>query len=274
LIRVVTVYAVLNQKGGVGKTTLALNLAHVWAEQGHRVLVIDLDKQAAATGALLADHDEITARTIADVLRDYERDGVTLRGAIRTGDPHWAGVDVVPSSLDLEDVWASTAPGLVFRLRRAIDEADLHTHYDRVVIDGPPDLGPATVAATVAADAVIVPTRPERMSLHGVARTIETIAVVRRDMRPDVQLAGIVPVAVDRRLSEHTARVEELARIYGDRVTRTCVPHRLKSDQASGAGKPAALLDGPAGAAMRTVYTELATELDERGNRERHDDHG
>ncbi len=258
------VYAVLNQKGGVGKTTLALNLAHVWASRGLSVLVIDLDKQAAATSALVAELDEQTTCTIADVLRDYERDATALTAAVRPADPHWCGIDVVPSSLDLEDVWASTAPGLIFRLRRAIDSADLSERYDRVVIDGPPDLGPATVAACVAADAVIVPTRPERMSLHGVARTVETVAVVRRDMRPDVALAGIVPVAVDGRLSEHTARVAELARIYGDDVTRTRVPHRLKSDQASGAGKPAAQLDGPAGTAMSTIYAELADELDTR----------
>lgn len=253
-----TVYAVLNQKGGVGKTTLALNLAHTWAAAGERVLVVDVDKQAAATASLITWEPRVT---IADVLRS---DGqLRLDSAIVETSGQWAGIELVPASLDLEDVWASNRPGLVFRLRRILDDADAPTRWDRVILDGPPDLGPGTVAAAVAADRIIVPTRPERMSMHGVARTVETIAVVRRDMRPDVRLAGIVPVAVDSRLSEHAARLGELRDLYGDQVTQTVVPHRLKSDQASGAGHPAAALEGPAGAALADTYNQLAAELTE-----------
>lgn len=260
------VWAVLNQKGGVGKTTIALNLAHTWAAAGHRVLVVDVDKQAAATATLHAADLELDTTTIADVLRAPDRESSTaLADALLPTEPAWGTVELVPASLDLEDVWSSAKPGIVFRLRRALDEADAHTRWDHVLLDGPPDLGPGAVAACVAADLVIVPTRPERMSMHGVARTVETVAVVRRDMRPDVRLAGIVPVAVQAQLNEHTYRVEDLRRIYGEQVTRTVIPHRLKADEASGAGLPAAALAGPAGAAMTQVYTDLAHELAEKG---------
>lgn len=262
-----SVYAVLNQKGGVGKTTLALNLAYEWASRGLRVLVVDVDKQAAATSTLIAHDLDPAALTLADVLADTGRSGrgAELLEAVRPADDQWAGIEVVAASLDLEDVWSSLKPGLVFRLRRALDDADAALRWDRVILDGPPDLGPGTVAACVAADAVVVPTRPERMSLHGVARTVETLAVVRRDMRPDVRLAGIVATAVDRRLVEHRTRVEEAREVYEDDVLDVVIPHRLLSDEASGAGVPAAAMTSAAAAeALGGAYSALATELDTR----------
>jgi chromosome partitioning protein len=262
----VSVYAVLNQKGGVGKTTLALNLAHTWATRGLTVLVVDVDKQGAASASLLEDDVTFDHYTLADVLRAADKidSPVTLADAVQLADLEWAGIRVVPASLDLEDVWSTTKPGMIFRLRRALDESGASAAFDRVILDGPPDLGMGTVAAAVAADYVIIPTRPERMSMHGVARTVETVDVVRRDLRPDVRLVGVIPVAVDARVNEHAQRVAELGRVYGDLVTDTIVPHRLRSDEASGAGLPAALLDGPAGPAMASTYAALCDELDTR----------
>lgn len=245
-----TVWAVLNQKGGVGKTSLALNLADAWARQGSSVLVVDIDPQASATCSLVA---------------DWEPGYVSLASALRTdsgklttytADEQWGAVDVVCGSLELEDVWSNQSPGLVFRLRRALDG----NGYDQVILDGPPDLGPGTVSAAVAAERVIIPTRPERMSLAGVARTVEMVALVHRDMAPNVALSAIVPMAVDGRLSEHKARLVELATAYGDLITEA-IPHRLRSDEASGTGGPARSLPGPAGVALGDAYAALAHEL-------------
>jgi chromosome partitioning protein len=251
-----TVWAVLNQKGGVGKTSLALNLADAWARQGLRVLLIDVDPQASATTSLIArDLDRTTDRTLVDVLRDAQP-----LNALRA-DPAWGypqGIDLIPAALNLEDVWASQSPGLVFRLRNALELAT--GEYDQIICDGPPDLGPGTVSAAVAADHVIIPTRPERMSLAGVARTVETVGLIRRDMAPRVALAAIVPMALDSRLSEHKARMQELIDAYGEVITAP-VPHRLRSDEASGTGGPARSLAGPAGSVLGDVYNALATEL-------------
>jgi len=272
-----TIWAVLNQKGGVGKTTAAINLADAWAQQGLSVLVVDVDKQAAATCSLVA--RELTTKdlTLADVLRvdDALPEGAPL-GEMQA-DPHWCvpwsdeekvygdgpcAIALVPATLDLEDVWASSAPGLVFRLRRAFTRAAVNA-YDRVILDGPPDLGPGAVSAVVAADHVIIPTRPERMSMQGVARTVEMVGLIRRDMAPNVALTAIIPIAVDARVSEHKARVAELQDAYGKLVTAS-IPHRLRSDEASGVGGPARSLPGPAGQVLGDAYAALAAELDGR----------
>jgi chromosome partitioning protein len=256
---------VLNQKGGVLKTTAAVNIAERLARRDLRVLVIDMDKQGAATSTLRAEELSLDDRTIADVLRapDKARDFL-LEAAILPADAQWGGVEVVPASLDLEDVWTSSRPALVFRLRSAIDQAELATRYDWVLLDGPPDLGPGTVSAVIAADNVVVPFRPERMSMDGVARTVETVEVVRRDMRSDVRLAAVIPVAVDKGVGEHVVRVDEARRRYGDLVTETVIPHRLKSDEASGSGHPASSLEAPAGPALAAAYDALTDELIKR----------
>lgn len=257
--------AVVNQKGGVLKTTVTVNLAERFARRGSRVLVIDVDKQAAATSTLIEADLAVDDPTIADVLRGPDRGReLSLSEAIAPADQQWGGVDVVPASLDLEDVWSSSKPGLVFRLRRAVDDAGLHERYDWILLDGPPDLGPGSVSALVAADEVLVPFRPERMSMYGVARTVETVDVVRRDMRPDVRLTMLVPAAVDTRINEHSARVDEAHQLYGDRVSTTLIPHRLKSDEASGGGYPASALEAPAGPALAAVYDAIADELTKR----------
>ncbi|WP_020393466.1 ParA family protein [Kribbella catacumbae] len=254
------VIAFLNQKGGVLKTTVTVNVAERLARRGLRVLVIDVDKQAAATSTLLAEEPTVDDRTLADVLRNEH----SLDTAIVPTDPPWGGVELVPASLDLEDVWASNKPSLVFRLRRAIDEAELTSRYDYVLLDGPPDLGPGCVSAVIAADHVVVPFRPERMAMHGMARTAETVDVVRRDMRSEVQLTAVLAAAADTRLGEHQNRIDEAASLYGDKLARTVIPHRLKSDEASGFGIPAGSLQGPAGEALGIAYDAFADELIER----------
>jgi chromosome partitioning protein len=271
----VPVVAFLNQKGGVLKTTVTVNVAERLARRGQRVLVIDVDKQAAATSTLVADDLSDEDPTLADVLRR----GLSLDAAIIPTDPQWGGVDLIPASLDLEDVWASGKPALVFQLHRAIDEAELNKRYDWVLLDGPPDLGPGCVSAVIGADWVVIPFRPERMAMHGVARTVETIDVVRRDMRQGVELVLVLPAAADVNLNEHKIRIDDAQRLYGDKVATVevtdeatgqrkvvplVIPHRLKSDEASGFGIPSASLQGPAGEALGGAYDAVADELIER----------
>ncbi|WP_053207937.1 ParA family protein [Jiangella muralis] len=260
-----TALAVANQKGGVGKTTTTLNLAYTWSSRGETVLVIDCDKQAAATKTVIADANvRADLPTLADALGPTGRTNVGLVDVIVRADAQWGGVDIVPASLDLEDVWKSARPDLVFWLRRAVAETGVGEKYDRVLFDCPPDLGPGMVSAALAADTVIIPTHPERMSLDGVADTVEMVDVLRRDFEPELRVSAIVPLAVDRRVNEHVERLDEVRRLYGELVTRAVIPHRVKSDEASGAGAPAAWLAGDAGRALSTAYGDLAKELDER----------
>jgi len=269
-----TVIAFANQKGGVGKTSMTINLADAWVRQGLRVLVVDVDPQAAATASLLGRDAEDGDLTLSDILRV---DRAAAMAGIQAPAP-WGlttetglgmgqRIDVIPSSLNLSDVWASASPGLVFRLRNALDV--IAHEYDRILIDCPPDLWTGTVSAIVAAHYTVIPTRPELRSLAGVARTVETVGIIGRDMAPPsprlpVSLAAIVPLAVDARVTEHKARLAELCETYGDLMTNSFLPHRLRSDEASGSGGPARSLLGNAGRVLGDCYAALAIELDSR----------
>jgi chromosome partitioning protein len=209
--------AVCNQKGGVGKTTIALLLADAASRRGGRVLLVDLDPQANATAASAVDLGG--GVTLADVFVDPRRR--TLRDAIR---PSPWGLDVAVSSVEL----ASKE-----RNRRMADEHDLQRlvvtlseEYDLIVVDSPPSLGVLTVNALAAADEYLVVADPTRFALDGVRGVAETASVVRDYFNPDLRLAGIVVNLVDATL-ESGRRLAELRTLFPDAVLEPAIPRRV-----------------------------------------------
>jgi chromosome partitioning protein len=247
------VYALANQKGGVGKTTTAINLAACLAEAGERALVIDLDPQANATSGL---GERANGTSAYDLL-----DGVPLAElAQRT---RFENLDLVPSRPELA--------GAVVELARRDDGesylarslGDVRDRYSFVFLDCPPALGPLTVNALAAADRVLVPVQAEYYALEGLSQLVRSVELVRARLNPRLSLGGVLLTMVDgrTRLSAEVAR--EVRRHFGELVFATAVPRSVRLAEAPSHGLPAIAYDRRSAGA--DAYWQVAMELVSRG---------
>lgn len=252
------ILALSNQKGGVGKTTTAVNLSAALARLGQRVLVVDMDPQGNATSGLGYGRDDVTMG-VYDVLMGFrELSSVLLPTALD-------GLAVVPASTDLvgaevELVGESRREG---RLRKALNRD--RDDYDWVVIDCPPSLGLLTVNALTAADAVLVPLQAEYYAMEGLGELLRTIQAVQRGLNPDLAREGIVVTMSDRR-NNLCREVERQAReIFGAEVFETVIPRNVRLGEAPSYGKSIVEYD-PRSRGAR-AYLDLARELLRRHGR-------
>ena len=247
-----TIYAVANQKGGVGKTTTALNLAACLAEAGERALVVDLDPQANATSGL---GERANGTSTFDLL-----DGEPLgRLARRT---KLANLDLVPSKPDL----AGAAVELAKRgdgeryLRESL--ADARERYSFVFLDCPPSLGPLTVNALAAADRVLVPVQAEYYALEGLSQLVRSVELVKSRLNPRLGIGGVLLTMVDGRTKLAADVSDEVRRHFGDLVFRTVVPRSVRLAEAPSYGLPGVVYDRHSPGAE--AYWKVAMELVER----------
>ena len=264
------IYAITNQKGGVGKTTTAINLAATLAQAGERVLLVDVDPQAnATTGLGLRSLDG--GPSLLEVLLGETDLAEILRPTVVPN------LDLAPSSPDMAGagVLLPTMERREFRLREALaplregadggGEASARAlpPYSYVFIDCPPSLGLLTVNALVAADQVIVPIQAEYYALEGMAQLLETVDAVRDRLNPPLRLAGLILTMVD--LRTNLAReVETEVRRHFPRLTyRAVVPRNVRLAEAPSHGLPAFMLDPRCPGA--DAYFDLAEEVAERG---------
>ena len=222
------IIAVLNQKGGVGKTTTTINLAAAMAKAGKQVLIIDLDPQANATGGLGIDKSRIV-NSIYTVLVS----GMTLDSSII--DTHIQNLRLLPATTEL----AAAEQELVgVEQRESVLKNSLRMlTYDIVLIDCPPSLGLLSINALVAADAVLIPVQTEFYALEGLGLLMQTIQRVQAGLNPELSLAGVVMTMVDSRNALSGQVIEEVKKHFGDYVFQAFIPRNVRLAEAPSFGK-------------------------------------
>ena len=250
-----TVYAIANQKGGVGKTTTAVNVAACIAEAGLATLLIDIDPQANATLGLGAPKD--SEPNVYDVLAGR----ATLAQAER--DTAIERLKLVPAHPDLAgaNVELPREPGSEMRLRDAL--ADVRERYDYVLLDCPPSLGPLTVNALVAADRVIVPVQTEYFALEGLAGLLDTLALIQRELNPRLTIAGMLLTMHDGRTRLARDVEREVREHFPSLVFDTVIPRNVRIGEAPSFGRP--VIHHDPSCAGAEAYYELAKEVAARG---------
>ena len=243
------VIALANQKGGVAKTTTTLNLAVAFKEQGLRVLAVDLDPQGNLTMSQGLNPDSVEP-SIFDVLVDRR----PIRDVI-----HTAEVDIAVSSLDVAS--AGRALSSMIGRERAREKAlrEVREEYDYVLIDTPPSLGILTVNALVAATSVIVPVQCEYLSLRGLVQLENTLAMIRENLNPHVEIQGILPTMFDGRTLHAREAIEILQENFGELVFQTRIRKTIRYAEAPVKGS-SVLAYEPSGPAAQ-AYRDLAKEV-------------
>ncbi|RMB01852.1 ParA family protein [Eilatimonas milleporae] len=248
------IIAIANQKGGVGKTTTAINLATAMAAAKKKVLVFDLDPQGNASTGFGVDRAarEITSYDV--ILGAAHVDDALMDSSV-------PGLGLVPSTVDLSgaDVELADLPQRNFRLRESLSTAKLRERYDFVLIDCPPSLSLLTINALVAADSVMVPLQCEFFALEGLSLLLKTIEQVRASLNPRLAINGVVLTMFDRRnnLSEQVA--DDVRAYLGDKVYNTMIPRNVRVSEAPSHGKPALLYDHRCSGSQ--AYIKLAREV-------------
>jgi chromosome partitioning protein len=250
-----TVYAIANQKGGVGKTTTAVNVGACIGEAGYRTLLVDVDPQANATVGLGI------ARTQAPGLYEVLTGEATAAEALM--DTCVPGLQVLPAGAGLAgaNIELPRMAGFEQRLRECL--APVKDRFEYVLLDCPPSLGPLTVSALVAADRVIVPVQTEYYALEGLAGVLDTLALVQRELNPRLTVAGMLLTMHDGRTRLGRDVEREVRTHYPDLVFSTVIPRNVRVGEAPSYGLPVTHHDPhSAGAA---AYFELAKEVAARG---------
>jgi chromosome partitioning protein len=255
-MRIITV---ANQKGGVGKTTTAINLATALAAIGETVLLIDLDPQGNASTGLGIDRRDRSLSSY-DVLTG----GVGIvEASIPTSVP---GLFLVPSTLDLLGVEMEIAgyPDRALRLRNAIATAEPDS-FSYVLVDCPPSLNLLTINSMAAADSVLVPLQCEFFALEGLSQLLDTVEQVRRTVNPALAIQGIVLTMYDGRNNLANQVVEDVRAHMGEKVYETVIPRNVRVSEAPSYGKPAILYDLKCSGSQ--AYLQLASEVIRRERR-------
>lgn len=246
------IIAVANQKGGVAKTTTAVNLSAWISLMGRKVLLIDIDPQGNATSGIGLDKDQLVY-TVYDVLiNGVKAEKVIVKSPMDN-------LYVLPSRIDLAgaEIEMVSIKEREYLLKKAIP--DIRSNYDFTIIDCPPSLGLITVNALAAADSVMIPIQCEYYALEGLGQLMNTISRIQRGVNKELKIEGVLLTMFDGRTNLSIQVVDEVKRHFRDKVYRSVIPRNVRLSEAPSHGKPVMLYDRRSRGAE--IYHELAKEV-------------
>ena len=247
------VIAIANQKGGVGKTTTAINLGAGLAVAERRTLIVDMDPQGNATSGLGVDRAQLRGSVYELLMEDAPVPRVRVEGV------HFPLLDLVPSSQDLvgAEVELVDRPQRELKLRNAL--AAVRQDYEFILLDTPPSLGLLTLNTLAAADTVLIPIQCEFYALEGLSQLLNTVRLVQQSLNPKLQIEGVLLTMYDQRLNLSRQVAEEAKEYFGSRVFESVIPRNVRLAEAPSFGKPIVLYDVLSVGAQS--YLSLAKEV-------------
>jgi len=243
---------IINQKGGTGKTTTAVNLSAALADLGKRILIVDADPQGNATSGVGVNKNELDVSVYDVFLNKATAQETIIEGA-------YPNLDIIPCNINLTgaEIELVGAISRETRLKKALDP--VKGRYDFIFIDSPPSLGLLTLNALVASDALLIPIQCEFYALEGVSQLLNTLNLIRDGLNPQLNIEGVLLTMADFRTNLTTEVINEIRNYFKEKVYRTIIPRNIRLSEAPSHGKPITAYDANSIGAIR--YAELAQEF-------------
>ncbi|MDT8862822.1 AAA family ATPase [Alkalihalobacillus sp. MEB130] len=254
------IIAVANQKGGVGKTTTAVNLSACLAHIGKRVLLVDIDPQGNATSGVGVEKGDVDECVYDILVEDVEAVDVIRSTSVER-------LDVLPSTIQLSGAEIELVPTISreVRLKRAL--STVATNYDYIFIDCPPSLGLLTINALTASDSVLIPVQCEYYALEGLSQLLNTVRLVQKHLNTELEIEGVLLTMLDARTNLGIQVIEEVKKYFREKVFDTIIPRNVRLGEAPSHGQPIITYDAKSRGAE--VYVDLAKEVVASGERVR-----
>ncbi|WP_332634383.1 ParA family protein [Halalkalibacter flavus] len=254
------IIAVANQKGGVGKTTTAVNLSACLAHIGKRVLLVDIDPQGNATSGVGVEKGDVDECVYDILVEDVEAVDVIKSTSVER-------LDVLPSTIQLSGAEIELVPTISreVRLKRAM--STVAENYDFIFIDCPPSLGLLTINALTASDSVLIPVQCEYYALEGLSQLLNTVRLVQKHLNTDLEIEGVLLTMLDARTNLGIQVIEEVKKYFREKVFDTIIPRNVRLGEAPSHGQPIITYDAKSRGAE--VYVDLAKEVVASGERVR-----